>query len=653
MTEDDYQSQIEYPFDSEIKGHLPIRRDTYKERRKTNAFEEIDYKSQGMYQTDSETEALCALLNDTFQEGKRFKLPTTGTEDTYQVERKRPGYLESKRFKLPTTATEDTYQVERKRPGYLENERFKLPTTATEDTYQVERKRPGYLEIDDESQGSKDKLRLSKLNENIVMKIHNMADKNKLPATATEDICQVERKTPGYLEYWDEKPHKSLHFKAKVLKSLVENWILLKENGNATTWKNKFLKHKLLRNRDIKAWGTKIKRSELVERLLMKALEKAETLKEIELINDVVCKDVGNLRALRREPTTNFGKEEETLLKNRCKIEDLLSREDTIIIKDHLVQEGIIKLTLNESLLTDEKHFPDRKSSMITEVMEILINNFHLGSYRCLTQSLDIKSKTKRQKQITQILKNVSVTDSMQKALQPTRIENTQSKYYDKDLDDKTCFQMKIRTENQSGREIKAVYEPIRNNPEIVNMILTSNFAASAGKTSEGSLVINFHMMERNMQNYLKQRLRNGNVSTVVQMLFNEISIKDVVPSGELLLNVKIEVNEDSSLSETYSAMSSNMQFVLHNKSFLIEEMDTDAMEKGLTKLGIRKGYYGYCKGRKQKATRIIDDMLTLHHEDAIINVIKGNEENGFGYLLQRLQTYETVYTSGNFHDSK
>lgn len=109
---------------------------------------------------------------------------------------------------------------------------------------------------------------------------------------------------------------------------------------------------------------------------------------------------------------------------------------------------------------------------------------------------------------------------------------------------------MTMKATNLEGQELKKAYLPIKKSPETVNIIFTSNLAASAGKTSEGSLVINFQMMERNMQDYIKQCLRNGNVTTLVQMLFTDISI-DYVPPSVLLLNVKIEVDEDSDLLET------------------------------------------------------------------------------------------------------
>lgn len=71
---------------------------------------------------------------------------------------------------------------------------------------------------------------------------------------------------------------------------VVENWIYLKENSNATTWKNTFLESKLLSERDIESFGKKLKRSELAEWLLMKGLQNVKTDEEIQLMCSVVFK---------------------------------------------------------------------------------------------------------------------------------------------------------------------------------------------------------------------------------------------------------------------------------------------------------------------------------------------------------------------------
>lgn len=114
------------------------------------------------------------------------------------------------------------------------------------------------------------------------------------------------------------------------------------------------------------------------------------------------------------ESKEKLAKVKEMLLINRCKLEELLSREDAVAIKDHLVQDEIINLSDNENLLKHEKRFQDKKSSLISEVIEIVISKLHLGSYQCLTESLVSINNTKRQEQIDKILKDVPVADSMQ-----------------------------------------------------------------------------------------------------------------------------------------------------------------------------------------------------------------------------------------------
>lgn len=84
------------------------------------------------------------------------------------------------------------------------------------------------------------------------------------------------------------------------------------------------------------------------------------------------------------------------------------------------------------------------------------------------------------------------------------------------------------------------------------------------------------------------------------------------------------------------------------NRSFLIEEMDTDAIHEGLRKRDISIPSFLESSGRRWKATQIIDYILANHHEDKFMLLIKDNEENEFDYLLQRLETYEKVYTTGN-----
>ncbi|XP_052067814.1 uncharacterized protein LOC127707340 isoform X2 [Mytilus californianus] len=440
---------------------------------------------------------------------------------------------------------------------------------------------------------------------------------------------------------------------SKASQSLVENWIFLKENSNATTWKKQFLEHKLLCEKDVETLGAKMKRSELAEWLLMKTLQKVKTKEDIELIETVVCSDVGILprrgkteQAFWQESKEKLTEVKNKLEKNLSKLEELLSREDAIAVKDHLVQDKIINLTDNEHLLRQEKRVHDGKSSLIKEVIIMVINKLHLGSYQCLTQSLEAMSNTKRQEQIDKILTDVSEAVSVQSGLQPIEIEHMQSKFYDKPIDDNTDFKLTMRATNKTEQEVEEVYRPIENNLKTLKRIFLSRFASTPVKISKGSLVINFQMMERNMQEYIKECLRNGHVSTLIKMIFNEIAIEDVVPSGEILLHVQIEVNKDLDLPEPISENLSEKKFVPDNRSFLIEEIDTDAIHEGLRKRDISIPSIVFSKGRREKATQIIDYILVNHHEDTFLLLIKDNEENEFDYLLQRLETYETVYTT-------
>lgn len=106
---------------------------------------------------------------------------------------------------------------------------------------------------------------------------------------------------------------------------------------------------------------------------------------------------------------------------------------------------------------------------------------------------------------------------------------------------------MTIRAENSSGQEETNVY-PTISDMESVSRAL-SEIGASCKKTGTGSLVIHFQMIERGMQDYLKECLRSGKITTVVQMLFSEISVSDIASSSPLLLKVKIETSEDSQLN--------------------------------------------------------------------------------------------------------
>lgn len=73
---------------------------------------------------------------------------------------------------------------------------------------------------------------------------------------------------------------------------VIERWIFLKENGNAHTWKNKFIERNFLNEKDITDSGNlEIKRSELAEWLLIKALQKIKTYENIKLIESVIFKD--------------------------------------------------------------------------------------------------------------------------------------------------------------------------------------------------------------------------------------------------------------------------------------------------------------------------------------------------------------------------
>lgn len=115
-------------------------------------------------------------------------------------------------------------------------------------------------------------------------------------------------------------------------------------------------------------------------------------------------------------------------------------------------------------------------------------------------------------------------------------------------LDNNTDFKMTMRATDKTEQEVEGVYRPIENNLKTLKKIFLSKFASTPVKISKGSLVINFQMMERNMQAYIKECLGNGHVSSLINMIFNEISVDDVVPSGEILLHVKIELNKNLDL---------------------------------------------------------------------------------------------------------
>lgn len=109
---------------------------------------------------------------------------------------------------------------------------------------------------------------------------------------------------------------------------------------------------------------------------------------------------------------------------------------------------------------------------------------------------------------------------------------------------------MTIKATNRSGQEVEEVYNQIKNKPEKMDIVFAPTLFSLPEKTSEGSLVIHFQMIERNMQHYLQKCLRNGHVSTVIEMICNEILIENVLPSEEILIHVKIEVNEDSNSTD-------------------------------------------------------------------------------------------------------
>lgn len=84
------------------------------------------------------------------------------------------------------------------------------------------------------------------------------------------------------------------------------------------------------------------------------------------------------------------------------------------------------------------------------------------------------------------------------------------------------------------------------------------------------------------------------------------------------------------------------------NRSFLIEEMDTDAMEEGLIEMGRNIPAHLSRKGRRDRAHEIIDFILNNRFEDDMMVVINKNEDERFENLLHRLKTYKNVYMTGN-----
>lgn len=68
--------------------------------------------------------------------------------------------------------------------------------------------------------------------------------------------------------------------------------MFLKENSNAFTWKRKFIERNFLNEKDIKDSGnSEMERAELAEWLLIKSLQKIQTLANIKLIESVIFKD--------------------------------------------------------------------------------------------------------------------------------------------------------------------------------------------------------------------------------------------------------------------------------------------------------------------------------------------------------------------------
>lgn len=109
------------------------------------------------------------------------------------------------------------------------------------------------------------------------------------------------------------------------------------------------------------------------------------------------------------------------------------------------------------------------------------------------------------------------------------------------------------------GKEDTQAYSWIMRNSEARERILAGHLAGESQQIRNGSLVIHFRLIERNMQAYLKDCLKSGNVSTVVQKLFREIAIEDIIPVGKIQLKVKIEVNEDSCLPEPCKSLNDNV----------------------------------------------------------------------------------------------
>lgn len=117
-------------------------------------------------------------------------------------------------------------------------------------------------------------------------------------------------------------------------------------------------------------------------------------------------------------------------------------------------------------------------------------------------------------------------------------------------LDGKDNFTLRITAENQEGHEVDDVYQQMQSKPDDLNRIVSSNLGGSVESTGPGSLIINLQMMERNMQDYLKECIRRGRVTQLIQMLFSEISLENIIPDGKLHIKVNIEVNDIPSLPE-------------------------------------------------------------------------------------------------------
>lgn len=441
-------------------------------------------------------------------------------------------------------------------------------------------------------------------------------------------------------------------FKSKF----TQHWIQFKDNINVATVTEKLRGKGLIKDSEFTNVQNNPREIE-AERLLNHLMKKIENSKDIALLEEILDGDEmmyvlhngrksSESQKSHRDHKAVLEKTKYTFQEISERLMNILTPNQVIRIKDHLLQCKIIDLDENEQLCNNVALLDMRNKEPARRVLQKAIEKVHLGSYDCILECLCEINEIQKSGRLTSLLNDLKSSRQHKMLEKKKPIEATLREVRVRNAE-QAPFNVKMEISfKEDNEETRKVYEILAaGSTEDITLKLGGQLGVACTKMELGSLVIHLKSLDGLLLSRLNRCIHNKDIERIIELLFDNSKVKKVLTAGKHKLELKIGALESQeTVKQSRKSTKQKFDMLSCNRSFLIREMDTTLILKACEEKKIPVNMNGInVNDRYQTANRIIDEIIKNKRQKTFRKII---EKKNLTYIHQRLITFNRVYSS-------